>query len=400
MTPFEELCAFDEAWEIAVTAAEPLRGTERLTLECAAGRVAAVGVPATVDVPAYDRAAMDGFAIRAEEVVGAGDSSPVFLRCVGRVAAGDAADVEVGEGTCVEVATGAPVPPGADAVVPVERTRIDGDRVEILSAAGPGDHVSTRGEDMAAGATVVEAGSVLTPARIAALASVGVQEVDVWRRPRVAIVSTGDEVVPLGRELERGQVYDSNRHGLAALLQEAGAMIVEVDPVPDESGGLRRALTREEIDMVITIAGSSVGRRDLVASTVAGLGQVSVHGVAVKPGKPVLVGRVEGRPVLGLPGFPTSCLLMGYVFAEPMVRRMGRLPTRGRRRLRATLSEDVRSPVGKRHFVTVTLEDGRAEPVFTYSSAITSMSRADGWFEIDADVGQLRAGVDVEVVLF
>lgn len=391
MRPFTDLAPFPEARRLALDLVVPVEGTETLALSDATGRVAASDVRSRVDIPNADRSAMDGFALVAADA----DDGP--LPCVGRVAAGQPPGAVLRPGTCIEVATGAVLPQGADAVVPVEETRRQGDEVAVESAVASGQHVIRTGDDVGAGTVIAPAGAVLNPARIAALAAAGTERVEVRRRPRVLLVSTGDEVVPVGQPLEPGQVHDSNGMALASLFRQAGAVADSGRIVPDEDDPLDAVLTAADYDLVVTIAGSSVGRRDLVRAAVDRLGEVLLHGVAVKPGKPLLLGRVGGCPVVGLPGFPTSCLLLGYAVVEPMVRRLGQLPPDGRRRRLARLAEPVDSPTGKYHLLPVALDGHRAIPVFRGSSAITSMSLADGWLEIDTDVEEVPVDTEVEV---
>lgn len=397
MRPFGELTRYDAALQAALGLCHAVTGSEDLPLLQAVGRPAAADVAAPADVPASDRSAMDGFAVIAADLAGTGETT---LRSRGRVLAGELDDTALERGECWEVATGARLPRGADAVVPVELTRSEQDAVVVTQAVRTGDHVSRRGEDLRRGDVVVAAGACITPSAVAALASIGVQRIAVRRRPAVLLVPTGDELVPLGEELRPGQVYDSNSVGMQALLEGNGAAVTRTGIVRDDPQALVDGLKGEAFDLVVTLGGTSVGRHDLVVDVATALGEVLVHGVAIKPGKPVLVARIGTTPLLGLPGFPTSCMFTGHVFAEPMVRRLGGLSLEHRRRTRAVLADTVRSPAGKRQFLTVVLEDERAVPVYRASSTITSMSRAEGWIEIPEDTEELDAGVPVEVTFF
>jgi molybdopterin molybdotransferase len=397
MRPFGRLTPYRDALRIALGLCEPIRESRAMPLVEAGGRRAAFDIQAPVDVPGSDRAAMDGYAVIAEELRGA---PPVTLGLSGRSMAGELGDTIVHPGCCLEVATGARLPAGATAVVPVEQTRRDGDRVVILETVAAGSHVSRRGEDLAAGDVILRRGETITPGAAAALASIGVQSIDVVRRPHVLLVPTGDELVPIGESLEPGQVYDSNSVGVRQLLEEQGARVDRTPIVRDDPGALLEGLKRRDIDLVVTLGGTSVGRHDLVLDVVEEIGEVLVHGIAMKPGKPVLVSRVGELPVLGLPGFPTSCLFAGYLFAEPMVRALGGHPVDHRRRAEATLTRGVSSPAGKLQFLTVVVDGDEATPVYRASSTITSMSRAHGWIEIDAEVTQVPAKSTVEVTFF
>jgi len=400
MRPFGELIPFRQALQLTFDLAAPVEGTELLPPELAAGRVVAAPVLAPVDVPPSDRAAMDGYAVRATDLASVEPGNRTELRSIESVFAGDLPRATVVEGTCVEIATGAPLPAGADAVVPVEQTSPTADGIEFLATARPGQHIAARGEDLAPGDLLAAQGSVITPSRVAALTAAGVEAVEIWRRPRVLILPTGNELVPPGQPLGPAQVYDSNSAGLEALLLENGAEAERGDIVGDASDALRSQLGRSEFDLTITLGGSSVGRHDLVSDVVGEMGEVLVHGVAVKPGKPLLLARIDERPIVGLPGFPTSCLLLAYRVVEPMVRRMARLEGGNRKRRCVELAEDVRSPRGKHQLLTVVVEGDRARSAFRTSSTITSMSQAVGWIEIEAAVDLIPSGTAVEVTLF
>ncbi len=395
MRPFADLTSYSDARAVAAELAVPVARHERIPLAEAAGRVIASDAVAITDVPTADRAAMDGFALRAAD----GGTAGAVLHCMGRIAAGQPADVEIQPGTCIEIATGAPVPPGVDAVVPVERTSRDGDAVCVAAAVEPGQHISHRGEDLLAGRPIGAAGQVVHAAFLAACVAGGLQELEVWERPRVLVVPTGDEVVPLGTELRPGQVYDSNAAGLQALLARAGAQVERADIVVDRREALAEAIRRPGFDLVITIGGTSVGRRDLVADVVGDLGNILVHGVAVRPGKPLLIGRAAGRAVVGLPGFPTTCMMQAYALVAPLVRCMAHLPP-GRPTRHCDLGEEVRSPAGMTHLLPVCVEGDIATTSFTFSSAVSSMAQADGWIEIEPDKTDLPVASTVEVLLF
>ncbi len=401
MRPFGKLASYATALETALGLCRPVREAESLPLAAAAGRVVNADVRACADVPATDRAAMDGYAVRAADLANLEDTDqPVELEVVGRVLAGNLEKTTLQAGQCWEVATGAQLPRGADAVVPVEQTTSEGDRVIILQAVTSGLHVSRRGEDLREGDVIVAAGDVLMPSVAAALASIGLSAVDVRRRPEVLLVPTGDELVALDQALEPGQVYDSNSVALQALLEANGARVRRTPILRDDPAELLAGLGDGEVDLVVTLGGTSVGRHDLVLDVVEQMGEVLIHGIAIKPGKPVLVARVGETPVVGLPGFPTSCLFTGYLFAEPMVRRLAGLPLNHRRRAQGVLTETVSSPAGKRQFLPVQLSAGKASPVYRASSTITSMSRANGWIEIAEEATEALAGSRVEVTFF
>jgi molybdopterin molybdotransferase len=402
MRPIRDTISLDEARAIILEAAVPIARTERIALRQASGRVLAAAVLSTLDVPPFDRAAMDGFAVRAQDTFGAGRHDPKPLRAIEKVYTGQVPTAAVGAGECVEIATGAPMPEGADAVVMVEETeRGAGDEIRIFTPVYPRQHVGRRAADIATGAQVLSAGDVLTPSRIGALAAVGALEVDVFARPRLAILSTGNEIVEPGEPLAPGQIYDINRFTLASIIEAHGGIPVPLPSAPDTLDALSGAIdTALSEDVLIFSGGSSVGERDLILDVLEARGEVIFHGVAVKPGKPTVFGRVAGKPVLGMPGYPTSCLSNGYMLLVPMLRRMARLPEHHPHVVKAPLARRIVSTTGRHQFYTVRLVDGSAAPAFKASGDITSMAHADGYIEIPPQVDIVEAGEIVDVILF
>jgi molybdopterin molybdotransferase len=401
MRPIQHTIPIDEALTIAIESTRPIDRTERVRLEDADGRVAASAVTARADVPPFDRAAMDGYAVVAADTVGASRETPRALRCVERVYTGEIARREVVPGTCIEIATGAPMPQGADAVVMVEETEQAGDEISVMSGVHPGQHVGKRGADIQPGTTVVERGAVVNPSRVGALAACGVVELDVYARPRVAILSTGNEIVAPGRPLAPGQIYDVNRFTLSAVIGRHGGIAVPYPTAPDSLPEMVAALelTATE-DIIVFSGGSSVGDRDLVLDLMRERGEVLFHGIAVKPGKPTALGRVNGKLFLGMPGYPTSCLSNGYILLVPILRRMARLPAFTPRTVPAKLARRIVSTPGRHQFYTVRVDNGTAHPAFKASGDITSMSQADGYIEIPAQTDIVEAGTIVDVRLF
>ena len=402
MRPIRETIPLDEALGLILESATPVSRTERVPLRDADGRVLAVAITSAMDVPPFDRAAMDGFAVRAEDTFGAGRHEPKTLRVVEKVYTGQVPGRSVGAGDCIEIATGAPMPAGADAVVMVEETeRSGGDQVRIYTPVYPRQHVGRRGADIGAGSAVLEAGTMLTPSRVGALAAVGAVDVEVFARPRIAILSTGNEIVEPGEPLRPGQIYDINRFTLAAIAVAHGGEPLLLPSAADTLDALSAAIDDALAeDVLVFSGGSSVGERDLILDVLKARGDVLFHGVAVKPGKPTVFGRVAGKPVLGMPGYPTSCLSNGYMLLVPMLRRMARLPEHQPRIVKAPLARRVVSTTGRHQFYTVRLADGAAAPAFKASGDITSMAHADGYIEIPAHVDIVEAGEVVDVKLF
>jgi molybdopterin molybdotransferase len=401
MRPFQSTIPLTEAQDIIAAATAPLDRTETVALRDVRGRVLARDVTAPGDVPPFARAAMDGYAVRAADTAGATRDAPVRLRRVETIYTGQMPVQVVAAGLCSEVATGAPMPDGADAVVMVEETAAESDTIAVFAAATPGQNIGRQGQDIRQGQLVLAAGTALTVSRVGAIAALGHTEVAVYARPRVAILSTGNEVVAPGEPLAPGQIYDINSSTLAAVVAEHGGVPVvhrtAIDTLEDLSRAVDECLAE---DVLVFSGGSSVGTRDLMLDVVRAKGEVLFHGIAVKPGKPTAFGRIGGKPAFGMPGYPTSCLTNAYVLLVPVLRRMARLPEQSIRVARLPLASRVNSTPNRHQFYTVRVENGRAVPAFKASGDITSMSQADGYIEIDADTIAVEAGTLVDVKFF
>ncbi|OGS50378.1 MAG: molybdenum cofactor biosynthesis protein [Euryarchaeota archaeon RBG_16_68_12] len=401
MRPLKALVSLDEAMRMLMALARPIERRDGVPLLDALHRVAARDVVSRIHVPLVDRAAMDGYAVRAADTFRAGKFRPAEVRRIETLYADSVPRKRVAKGRCTEVATGSSLPAGADAVVMVEDTEREGDAVRVYSPVHPGENVSRQGEDIRRGETVVRAGEFLTPAKVGALAAVGERDVDVYARPQVAILTTGDEVVPPGGRIRPGQVYDINAHTMASIVLEAGGEPALLGRVPDRLDRLTAAIRRAtRYDLAVFSGGSSVGEKDMVIDVLRAMGEVKFHGVAVKPGKPTVLGVVNGKVVLGMPGYPTSCLSNCYMMLVPMLRRMARVPPAPEKVVELPLSKRLVSAIGRVEFHTVRVEGGTAVPAYKESGAITSMAHADGYIEIPANVDLLEKGERVRVVLF
>jgi molybdenum cofactor synthesis domain-containing protein len=401
MRPIAETLLFDDAVRLVMEAARAIDRTERLPLVEADGRVAARDVTASLDVPPFDRAAMDGYAVRAEDTFGAGTHAPRTLRCVDRVFTGQVPARGIESGECVEIATGAPMPAGADAVVMVEETESAGADVRVLTPVYPRQNVGRRGADLLAGQTIVQAGAAINPSRIGALAGAGLTDVEVYAKPSVALLSTGNEIATPGSPLGPGQIYDINRFTLETVVRRHGGIAAPMPAAADTLEALGAALDAARAsDIVVFSGGSSVGERDLILDVLRARGEVRFHGIAVKPGKPTVFATVGGTPVFGMPGYPTSCLSNAYMLLVPFLRAVARLPPWHPVSVDAPLARRIVSTTGRHQFYTVRLVDGRAEPAFKASGDITSMAHADGYVEIPAQTDVVEAGTVVTVKLF
>lgn len=403
ITPFKLLVSREEAMKIILESIKPIEQTEIIPIEKAVNRVLARDIVASIDVPPFDRAAMDGYAVRAEDTYGASEFNPRILRLVGVLRAGESTDRIVKSGECIRIATGCPIPSGANAVVMAEfaEESDDGHSVLIYKAVHPLENISLKGEDIKKGETILKEGEILTPAKIGALAALGLRKVPVYQRPRVVVIPTGVEIRELGFELAKGQVYDVNSYTLSSLLIENGAVVTRAPIIPDTRDDLRRALHRFlDHDLIIFSGGSSVGERDMLADIIKEEGTLLFHGVQIKPGKPTLFGVVKGKPVLGMPGYPASCLSNAYVFLVPMVRKMARLPQKRPTIVKAKMARRFVSASGREQFLTVKIIDGKVYPVFKKSGDITSLSKADGYIILPVNLDVIEEGEEVAVILF
>lgn len=385
-------------------------GVEPVPCAKALGRVLASPVRAESALPGFARSTVDGYAVRAADTYGASDSLPAYLDLDGAVRMGVAADRAVRAGTAVQIPTGAAIPTDADAVVMVEYTQATMPGViEVTRPVAVGEGVVRADEDVAAGAEIAPAGRPLRAQDLGLLAAAGITEVTVHARPRVGIVSTGDEVVsPETTRLAPGQVRDATASALAAMVAEAGGEPSSRGIVPDDAEALTKTLTEalQDCDLVVVSAGSSVGARDQTAAAIASLGKPGIycHGLAIKPGKPTLLAECEGVPVIGLPGNPLSALVVFRLVGLPVLRRVAGLtsaPTEPT--AMATLSRAVPSAAGRLDVVQVQVDQGperTATPLFGFSALLSLLTRADGYVVVPESATGLDAGSAVTVTMY
>ncbi len=402
----EGLVPVEEARERVLAEVAPLQPLE-LPLQEAEGCVLAADLVAEADIPDFASSAMDGFAVRSSDVAQAGEGAPVELRIVGRALIGRRPEATVGGGEAVRIATGAPIPAGADAVVPIEDCEVVGDRVRVLRAVPEGKHIRPAGEDVRAGEVLLRAGRRLGAPELGLLATAGFSHPPVHPRPRVVVLSTGDELVPPTQRPEFGQVRDSNAYLLYGALREVGAVPVMAGIVPDDVEQLKEAVFSHllQADAFISSGGVSVGERDVVKAAFFKRGDVRFYRVAMQPGMPQGFGHVEGKPFFGLPGNPVSVFVSFEVFIRPALRKM-----MGRRQLfrpevTARLEADVTGPRDKTQFARVRVrrapEGWVAAPTGGRgSNLIATVSRANGLAIIPPGVETAPAGSEVRVMIF
>ncbi|MDB5649089.1 MAG: molybdopterin biosynthesis protein [Hyphomicrobiales bacterium] len=382
---------------------------EMRPLAHALGCALAQDVVTPVDVPPFDRSNVDGFALRASDVTDAGESNPVRLALnAEQIACGVFPNLVVTPGTATPIATGGPVPRGADAIVMIEQTEPAGEAIDLRRAVTHGQFISYAGSDMARGEILLRAGTLIGAREIGMLAACGIAEIAVARRPRVAVLSTGDELVQPGGVLAPAQIFDTNGAIVTAAVTENGGEAIFLGAIPDDEQKLEAAMRKAlaQSDMLILSGGTSKGAGDVSHRIVSRLGAPGIvaHGVALKPGKPLCLAVCDGKPVVILPGFPTSAMFTFHDMIVPVLRRMAGLPPRTDATLHARLPVRVSSELGRAEFVMVSLVGGAqgllAYPTGKGSGAITSFAQADGFLRVDALADQVPAGSDVEVTLF
>lgn len=389
---FKKRINADEAKELFLNAFQPLSDAEPLPIEDCDSRIIAEDITAAVDVPYYRRAAMDGFAVMASDTLGAGSGSPVILR-LGR---------SIEKGICVRVHTGSPMPEGADAVVMVEDTALHSENVEIFTQMHPFKNMGEIGEDIQKGEIILKKGQKLRPCDIAVLASTGIKNIKVFRKPLVAIIPTGEELVSRGtRKLKEGEVYETNGLMASLYIKKWGGTARLLDIVTDAPEKIKEAvMSALNADMIIISGGTSVGKRDYVPSVVESTGKLLVHGAGISPGKPTALGIIKGKPVVCMPGYPVAGLVALYYFARPALRKLGHMPDEPDRRVRAVLSGKIASRIGYKTFARVKLSNGKAIPLATSGAGIlSSVSKADGFVIIPENVEGYGKGEEVDVVL-
>ncbi len=407
------LTRVDEALALLLTRIGPVSpGQETVSLVEALDRITAVPIISPEDLPAHARSTMDGFAVQAADTFGATVSLPSYLRITGEVAMGELPPQKVERGCCVRIATGGLLPSGTDAVVMLEHTvPVDETMLEVVKPVGVGSNLIAPGEDIGKGKPALPAGHRLRPQDLGLLAGLGIDQVTVCRRPSVGVLSTGDEIVPYTTTPKPGKIRDINSITLQGLIERTGAGAAIYGIVPDQKEHFFPAVEKAvaENDIVLFSGGSSVGMRDLGEQAISSLGSpgILVHGVALKPGKPIIIGLIGTKPIFGLPGHPVSAMVCFDFFVAPAIRHLSGLKAGGdlpRPVVTALLSRNINSAPGRRDLIRVRLiqKEGQwmADPVLGKSGAITTLSRAHGWFLIDEDSQGLTQDTPVEVTLY
>jgi len=407
---FRRLFTLDEARQVVKRHLKPKPlGLEEIPLLEAHNRVLAEDVTSALDIPPFSRSTVDGYALKAEDTFGAEENLPKKLRVCGTVNVGEPPSAKVVHGEAVEIATGAPIPEGADAVVMAEYTERRDGEVYIYSPVAKDENVMKIGSDIRKGETVLKMGQLLSSREIGVLAALGIATVKVYSVPRIAVLSTGAEITEPGRGLPLGKIYDINAYSLSAAVLENGGKPVYLGVVPDDKLELRKALEHalSTADMVITSGGVSIGPKDAMPQTLDSLGKpgIIVCGIAIKPGKPTTIALINGKPIFSLPGHPTSALMTFHLLVRPTIQLMAGRKVKKTRKVKAIAAMRMFPARGRRTFITVKLKRGKSNRLLAVpvpaglSGAITTISKADGYVEIEEDQQFIDADEEVTVHL-
>lgn len=399
----------DEVQKILKGIAQPL-SSEIVGINDALGRVLADEIFSPVDLPGFERSTMDGFAVCAKDTFGASQGAPAYLKLVGEVKMGEQAHQKLSTGEAIRVSTGSMMPSNADAVMMVEYTDfLDDDTIEVIRSVAPGDNLVRKNDDLNAGDKILSKGHLLRPQDIGALAGCGITSIKCIRQPRVAIISSGDEIVDPGNELEAGQIRDINSYSLSALTKQAGGIPINIGIVKDDFNLLKLKMNEAlSADIAIISGGSSVGTRDVTIDVIKSLdnAEILVHGVSIKPGKPTILAKANDKYIFGLPGNPVSVMVTFELFVSYLIRLLScfNQPIWEPRHINAKLSKNIASAPGREDYTCVklnSLKDGFiAEPILGKSALISIMVKADGLIKIPLEVEGLEAGSDVNVMIF
>lgn len=411
MKMFRKLITLDEAKHVIRQHFKPKPlSVEEVPLLEVYNRVIAEDFTATMDIPPFNRSTVDGYAVKAEDTFGADENNPVKLKVCGTVNVGEPPKIFVAHGKVAEIVTGAPIPEGADAVIMVEDTERKDNELYVYSAVAKDENVMKAGADIRMGEIVLNAGQLLGSREIGVLAALGVIKVKVYAVPRVAVLSTGAEIIEPGEKLPPGKIYDINAYSLSSAVLESGGKPMYLGVFPDDTNEIQRALKHALLsaNMVITSGGVSVGPKDIIPETLDALGKpgVIICGIAIKPGKPTTVAMMDGKLVFSLPGHPTSALLVFHLLVRPIIQHMAGVKTNGGLRVKAVTASRIFPAKGRRTFIMVKLKRDGANRLVALpvpaglSGAITTLAKADGFVEIAENQQFIDANEKVTVHLF
>ncbi len=384
--------------------------SEIINISESANRITFRKIESRIDFPPFNRSLKDGFAIKAEDSYGVNEENPKRLKVIDFLEAGSFTDKTVEPGNCVEISTGAPIPEGADAVIMVEFTynseensELDSDEVEILTSVTPSQDIGQKGSDVKEGQVILEENIVLNPPKIGVIAAQGIDTVEVYRKPKVGIISTGNELLTNQEELRPGKIYDVNSEMIRSAVNNCGAEGECLGIVRDNYDDLKNKITEslKECDILLCSGGTSAGVGDNIRHILDELGEVYIHGITVQPGKPTILGLVDGKIVIGLPGNPVSAIVIFNVFVAPAIKKLaGFKEEEEHKTIKGTLAKRIHSPIGRMQYQLVRVEGDKIYPIFKDSGAIFSLASAAGYTKVSKQTELLEEGEEVEVTLF
>ena len=374
---------------------------ETVLLDEVFGRIAAEDILSGEDVPSFSRSTMDGYALKASDTYGSGESMPAMLDIVGEILMGESADMTLESGKCIKISTGGMLPEGADAVIPVENTDEDNGLCLVYKSVSPFENVTKKGDDIKVGECVIKKGTALSPAHIGLLASVGKAEINVKKFPKVGIISTGNEIIETDEKLTAGKIREVNSHSLSAQCRSYGCEVKRYGTVKDEYEKIFSAVetAKNECDIVLVSGGSSAGTKDMTVNVIEKIGTVFAHGLAMKPGKPTIIGQADGKAVFGLPGHPAACWFVTEIIVKQLVNiLLGKEEKEITQKLK--IAENISSNHGREEFICVKTDGETAVPVYGKSGLMSILCEADGYIRIDRNCEGLKKGETVEVFPF
>ncbi len=380
---------------------------EKIPVMEAYHRILSENIYATINLPPFKRAAMDGYAVKSNDTFRASEDKPASLKLLEVVMAGEIPQNKVEKGTCIEVSTGAPIPKGADAVIMIEFAEKKDKNILILESVALGANIADEGSDVKKGEFLLSNGEFITPDKIGVLSAIGLSEIPVYTKPKVAVISTGNEIIKLDEKLEYGKVYDINSYTISNAVKSCGCQPIYSEIVKDDYELLKSKINEfKDSDIIITSGGTSAGAGDVLNMVLDDMGEVLVHGIAVKPGKPTMIGLIReensDKIVFGLPGYPVAALMVFNIFIAPFLRKISSLNVEIDRvnMVKLKLSRRFRPARGRRQYVLVKIHGDKANPILKDSGAITALAEADGYFEVPKNVEILEEGSNVNIVPF
>ena len=391
----------EEAIEILKNNFSTITETETVYIDEADGRIAAEDIESGEDVPSFSRSTMDGYALRAADTYGSGESMPAMLDIAGEILMGEKAEIALENGKCFKISTGGMLPDGADAVIPVENTDEDCGMCLVYKSVSPFENVTKKGDDIKRGEVIIKKGTVLSPAHIGLLASVGKSAVSVVKRPAAGIISTGNEIIGIDEKASDGKIREVNSHLLSAMCRSYGCDVRFYGTVKDEYSEILSAVKNalKESDMVLISGGSSAGTKDMTVKVIEAVGEVFAHGLAMKPGKPTIIGKADKKAVFGLPGHPAACCFVTEIIVKKLIDiLLGRNEKNSAKIYRT--AENISSNHGREEYICVKTDGDTVFPVYGKSGLLSVLCESDGYIRIDRNCEGLKKGESVEVFAF